>query len=69
MYLFSVSSLATILDKVFSNFTAYYQSFYSLQVRQYLITCTKNTVYKLPHELPNDLRIRILGNQEMLGEG
>ena len=24
-----------------------------------------NLVYKLPHELPNDLRLRILGNKEM----
>ena len=27
-----------------------------------------NLVNKLPHELPNDLRLRILGNKEMLGK-
>ena len=25
----------------------------------------KNGTYKLPHELPNDLRLSILGNQDM----
>ena len=24
-----------------------------------------NLVYELPHELPNDLRLRILGNKEI----
>ena len=24
-----------------------------------------NLVYKLPHEIPNDLRLRILGNKEI----
>ena len=27
-----------------------------------------NLVYELPHELPNDLRLRILGNKEILGK-
>ena len=26
-----------------------------------------NLVYELPHELPNDLRLWILGNKEILG--
>ena len=25
-------------------------------------------IYKLPHELPNELRLKILGNQEILGK-
>ena len=27
-----------------------------------------NFVYASPHELPNDLRLRILGNQKILGK-
>ena len=26
-----------------------------------------NLVYELPHELPNEVRLRILGNKEILG--
>ena len=36
--------------------------FHSPQVKWYLISSTKNIVYQLPHELPNDLRLRKLGN-------
>ena len=28
----------------------------------------KHGIYELPHELPNDLRLRKLGNYEILGE-
>ena len=33
-----------------------------------MISSIANLVYELPHELPNDLRLRILGNEEMLGK-
>ena len=33
-----------------------------------MISSIANLVYKLPHELPNDLRLRILGNVEILGK-
>ena len=33
-----------------------------------MISSTENLVYELPHELPNDFRLRILGNKEILGK-
>ena len=30
-----------------------------------MITSNKHNIYELPHELPNDLRLRILENQEI----
>ena len=33
-----------------------------------MIASITNLVYELPHELPNDLRLRILGNEEILGK-
>ena len=33
-----------------------------------VVSSIANLVYKLPHELPNELRLRILGNKEMLGK-
>ena len=33
-----------------------------------MISSISNLVYELPHELPNDLRLRILGNKEILGK-
>ena len=32
------------------------------QVKRNLISCVVNLVYELPHELPNDLILRKLGN-------
>ena len=34
----------------------------SPQVKRYLISSIKNLVHELPHDLQNDLRLRILGN-------
>ena len=36
------------------------------QVKRYLISSITNYVNELPHVLPNDLRLRILENQEIL---
>ena len=33
-----------------------------------MISGTANLLYELPYELPNDLRLRILGNKEILGK-
>ena len=33
-----------------------------------MISSIANLVYKLPHESPNDLRLRILRNKEVLGQ-
>ena len=40
----------------------FYQIFLSPQVKQCAIITYKNSIYDLPHELPNDLKFRILGN-------
>ena len=33
-----------------------------MQVKQSVIISNKHAKYELPHELPNELRLRILGN-------
>ena len=40
----------------------FYHIFLSPQVHQYAIIAYKHGIYELPHELPNYLRLRILGN-------
>ena len=39
----------------------FYQIFLSPQVKQWVIITYKHDIYEFPHELPNDLRFRILG--------
>ena len=46
----------------------FYQIFLQPQVKRSAIISNKQGVYELPHELPNDLRLRILGNKEKSGE-
>ena len=41
-------------------------SFDSPQLKWYIKSSTKNIAYELPLECPNDLRLRILGNQEIM---
>ena len=36
------------------------------QVKRYLISSITNLVHELPYEFPNDLRLKILGNYELL---
>ena len=43
----------------------FYQIFLSLQVKRWTIITYKHGIYELPQELPNDLRLRILGNLEI----
>ena len=38
------------------------QMFLSPQVKQCLIITYKHGIYELPHELPNDLGLTLLGN-------
>ena len=40
----------------------FYQIFLSPQMKRCAIITYKHGIYELPHELPNDLRLRILGN-------
>ena len=47
---------------IFRNFSMFYQTFLSPQVKSCAIITYKHGMYELPHQLPNDLRLRILGN-------
>ena len=44
------------------------QIFISLQVKRSVMISYKHCIYELPDELSNDLKLRILGNQEKLGK-
>ena len=46
----------------------FYETFLSPQVKRCAIITYKHGVYHLPHELLNDLRFRILGNQQISGQ-
>ena len=47
---------------IFWDFSMFYKIFFSPQVKRWVIITYKHGIYELPHELPNDLRLRILGN-------
>ena len=40
------------------------QLFFSLQLKRWAIISNEHGIYKLPYELPNDLRLRIFRNLE-----
>ena len=42
----------------------FYQVFLSPEVKKYAVITNKHGIYELPHEFPDDLRLRILGNNE-----
>ena len=46
----------------------FYQIFFSPQVKRIAIISNKHGIYELPHELSNDLRLKILGNQKISGK-
>ena len=46
----------------------FYQIFLSPQVKRWAIITYKYCIYEFPHELSNDLRLRILGNSEISGK-
>ena len=52
---------------IFWDFSMFYQIFLLPQVKRCAIITYKHGIYELPHELPNDLRLRILGNYEISG--
>ena len=53
--------LKTIMDIIFWDFLIFYQISSSPLVKQSVIISNKHGIYELPHELPSDLRLRILG--------
>ena len=48
------------MDVIIWDFLILFQVFCSLQVKGSMIISNKHGTYKLPYELPNDLKIRIL---------
>ena len=60
MYLSKIWS--TIIFIIFWDFLTFYQIFLSPKVKRCAIITYKHSICELPHELPNDLRIRIWGN-------
>ena len=55
-------AVSTISFITFCDFSMFYQIFLSAQVKRCAIITYKHGIYELPHELPNNLRLRILGN-------
>ena len=53
---------------IFLDFLMFYQIILSQQVKRWAIITYKHGIYELPHELLNDLRLRILGNEEISGK-
>ena len=49
-------------------FLVFYQIFLLPQVKRSTITSNKHGKASLPHELPNGLKLKILGNSEILGK-
>ena len=49
----------------FWDFLVFYQILLSPQVKQCAIITYKHGIYDLPHKLPNNLRLRILGNEKI----
>ena len=47
---------------IFWNFSMFYQTFLSPQLKRCAIITYKHGMYELPHQLLNDLKLRILGN-------
>ena len=58
----------TILVIIFCDFLMFYQIFLSPQVKRIVIISNKHGIYELPHELPNDLRLRMLGKFRIMSK-
>ena len=46
----------------------FYQTFFSPQVKRSVIISSKNSIYELPGELPDKLRLKILENYKISGK-
>ena len=58
----------TIIFIIFGDLQMFLQIFLSQQVKRCAIIAYKHGIYELPHELPNDLKRSILGNQKISGK-
>ena len=63
--LFQQYKTSTILDTIFVDFFTFKQSFFSSQVKRNLIIVTKKRMYKLPHKLPNDSKLKIIRKEKI----
>ena len=57
-----IVAIPTIVFIIFWDFLKFHQIFFSPQVKRCAIITYKHGIYELPHKLPNNLRLRILGN-------
>ena len=57
---------ATIIFIIFSDFLMFCQILLSPQVKRCSIITCKHDIYELPHELLNNLRLRILGENSKI---
>ena len=60
--------ITAIIFIILWDYLMFYQFFLSPQVKRCTIITCKHGIYELPQELPNDLRLRVLGNYEILGK-
>ena len=58
--------LSRISFIIFSDFSMFYQILVSPQVKRWAIITYRHGIYELTNDLPNGLRLTILGNQEIL---
>ena len=63
-----VPNMPAIIFLIFRDFLIFYQFFLSLQVKWCPIIIYAHGIYELPHELENNLSLRILGNEEISGK-
>ena len=56
----------TILVIIFCDFLMFYQILFSPQVKGIVIISNKHGISDFSHKLPDDLRLKILGNWEIL---
>ena len=59
------SNFTIIMVILFWVFLMFYQIFLFPQVKQSKIISNKHGIYKMPHEMLNDVKLRILGNSEI----
>ena len=57
-------TIAAIMKIILWDFLMFYQIFLSPQVKRTAIISNRQGVYELLHELPDNLRLRILGSKE-----
>ena len=60
--------MQTILFIIIWDFLTVEQTFLSPQMKRSMIISNKHGIYMLPYDLKKDVRMRILGNQEISGK-